>query len=57
MIEVVKVEFAMLTKLDYSRFPRVQIWRRGVAFGIDFLLFGYSVHCWAADFLVSNLLK
>lgn len=28
----------MLTKLDYTRFPRVQIWRRGVAFGIDFFV-------------------
>ncbi len=27
----------MLTELDYTRFPRVQIWRRGVAFLIDFV--------------------
>ena len=27
----------MLTKVDYTRFPRVQIWRRGVAFLIDFV--------------------
>ncbi len=27
----------MTTKQDYLRFPRVQIWRRGIAFGIDFV--------------------
>lgn len=27
----------MITQTAYSRFPRVQIWRRGAAFGIDFL--------------------
>lgn len=27
----------MITKMDYTRFPRVQIWRRGVAFLIDFV--------------------
>ena len=27
----------MLKKVDYTRFPRVQIWRRGVAFSIDFV--------------------
>lgn len=36
----------MLTQVDYTRFPRVPIWRRGVAFGIDF------VSVW----LLSNLL-
>lgn len=27
----------MTTEQDYLRFPRVQIWRRGIAFGIDFV--------------------
>lgn len=27
----------MTTESDYLRFPRVQIWRRGIAFGIDFV--------------------
>lgn len=27
----------MLTESAYSRFPRVQIWRRGLAFSIDFV--------------------
>jgi uncharacterized RDD family membrane protein YckC len=26
----------MLTKVDHTSFPRLPIWRRGVAFGIDF---------------------
>lgn len=26
----------MLTKVDYTRLPRVPVWRRGVAFAIDF---------------------
>ena len=28
----------MTTEQDYLRFPRVQIWRRGIAFGIDFVI-------------------
>lgn len=35
--KVVSQNSAMITETAYSRFPRVQIWRRGVAFGIDFL--------------------
>lgn len=28
----------MLTKVDHTRFPRVPIWRRGIALGIDFFV-------------------
>lgn len=28
---------AMITEIEHTRFPRVQIWRRGVAFLIDFV--------------------
>lgn len=38
----------MLTKVDYTRFPRVPLWRRGLAFGIDFFC------VWLPSILLSN---